>query len=238
MERKVNLEAAVKPILTWDQVGEPKFEGTGFFIKHSENTFLVTARHVAIQGQSWVFDVPRESNFSWEESLFPASIIYEDIARDIAILFCEGFVPKEVLDSESDFPFRNSQVGTMEYARFDMKNRDGIVLNPSHRFGHISRIVVGENPVRDGSLELSFPALKGSSGAPVLLTEPPFSVVGVLLSNAQHELMPIETIEESLPEDGYKATRKYYLRSGIAACRKDLIHCLRRASEHLGHENK
>lgn len=75
------------------------------------------------------------------------------------------------------------------------------------------------------AMELSFPALRGASGAPVMLNEfvtdalmgkDPFGVVGVVLASASYHLLPVQ-IESVLTEDDtlYEEVR-YMLPQAVA----------------------
>jgi hypothetical protein len=65
-------------------------------------------------------------------------------------------------------------------------------------------------------LELSFPALRGASGAPVVDSHPPFEVWGVVTANTAYEIHPAQ-VERIVEEDG-KITEetRFYLPQALA----------------------
>ena len=65
-------------------------------------------------------------------------------------------------------------------------------------------------------LELSFPALKGASGAPVITWKPPFRLWGILSQNVARELHPAQ-VEKVLDEGGNMTEEtRFYLPLGLA----------------------
>jgi hypothetical protein len=64
-------------------------------------------------------------------------------------------------------------------------------------------------------LELSYPALKGASGAPVFF-ETSQRIVGVIVANLERELLPAQVLS-AYREDGSKSEEiSYFLPNGIA----------------------
>jgi hypothetical protein len=83
----------------------------------------------------------------------------------------------------------------------------------------------GLGTIADEAIELSFPALRGASGAPLMINEPMAysllgkqsgGVIGVLIANASYHLAPAQ-IEEVLNADNtsYGETR-FMLPQGLA----------------------
>lgn len=207
-----------------------KLYGTGFFIA-SDGTFM-TARHV--------LDVTLEPG---EEIVIlrqgpvlptdPLGIEYEtrevkildarfSLQFDIAVAQAVEPGEVEVLSIAADDPPINLDVLTMEFGgsapeeRGDPPRRHWN-LNPYHRKGHILRTFRSEYPEREHPvlcLELSFPALFGASGAPILV-EKTGDVVGMIVANVELHLLPahVEKIESA---GGTKEERRYYLPSGKA----------------------
>jgi hypothetical protein len=64
-------------------------------------------------------------------------------------------------------------------------------------------------------IEVSFPVLQGASGAPLMVNEPPFFVIGMITHSVEHQLVPAQTV---IIRDGkdYKEETKYYLSTGRA----------------------
>ena len=93
------------------------------------------------------------------------------------------------------------RIGTVEYSRLTItpianSNSYEVNENISSRIGNLVRI--SNDSIRDfNTLELSYPALKGASGAPVLDMESGdgIKVFGLIISNVDYELMPVQTLE-------------------------------------------
>jgi hypothetical protein len=89
---------------------------------------------------------------------------------------------------------------------------NNITLNPATRIGHMTRRLGpgdGLTALTDEAIELSFPALRGTSGAPVMINEVAINamlgkenlgVIGVVIANAAYHLAPAQ-IEEVLNAD-------------------------------------
>ncbi len=121
----------------------------------------------------------------------------------------------------------NTTLMTYEYGTTRQKGNH-ILLNPATRIGHMTRRLGpgdGLTSLTDEAIELSFPALRGASGAPVMINEPvgyafeqkeSGAVVGVVIANASYHLAPAQ-IEEVLNADntGYGEIR-YMLPQGLA----------------------
>jgi hypothetical protein len=73
------------------------------------------------------------------------------------------------------------------------------------------------------ALELSFPALRGASGAPVMFESTPFiaeelkwGIVGVLVANVAYHAIPAQIISLVGDDDKYIEEQKYMLPQGLA----------------------
>lgn len=65
-------------------------------------------------------------------------------------------------------------------------------------------------------LEVSFPALRGASGAPVFTWTPPYSMFGVLSQNYARELHPAQ-VERIVGDNGeMQEEQRFYLPQGLA----------------------
>jgi hypothetical protein len=103
-----------------------------------------------------------------------------------------------------------------------------ILLNPATRIGHMTRRLGpgdGLGTLAEQAIELSFPALRGASGAPVMINElavysllgkESLGVIGVVIANAASHLAPAQ-IEEVLNADNTAyAETGYMLPQGLA----------------------
>lgn len=86
-----------------------------------------------------------------------------------------------------------------------------LVFNPYFRKGNVICYYESNfpEPVPTQCLNLSFPALKGASGAPVKVEQTGL-VVGMIVGNIEEELLPAQ-IERIFTKDGCIEERKYLL---------------------------
>ena len=215
---------AIFPIVSLDSAGPTySFLGTGFFVR-ADGTFM-TAKHVV--------NVPSAADITLLAVDTRGQIgthIVEDVRLspdyDIGvgrIPTWEGPHPRELSDTE---PALNADLITLEFSQTSshLHPNGSLHLNLifSARKGHVVRQYVTDSlpitPTPTHVLELSFPALKGASGAPVIaeLRHPnPGAVVGLLVANMERHLMPaqVERIED---ETGVTEERRYFLPLGLA----------------------
>ena len=73
-------------------------------------------------------------------------------------------------------------------------------------------------PAGRNALEVSFPAVRGASGAPLLymVDQRGFYLIGVLVSNAQYHLLPAEVTVSLNVANTVADEVKYFLPQGIA----------------------
>jgi len=219
---------AIFPIVALDNAGPTySFLGTGFFVR-ADSTFM-TAKHL--------LDPHTAADITFiavDTRGQPATHAIEDVRfsprYDIAI----GRVPTWNLPfplqlSETE-PALNADLITMEFSQTSSQSQpDGsshLNLIPSARKGHVIRNYMTDSlsitPAPTHVLELSFPALRGASGAPVLaeLRHPqPGAVVGLLIANVEHHLMPAQ-VERIDDHTGVIEERRYFLPLALAiSCR-------------------
>lgn len=114
----------------------------------------------------------------------------------------------------------NRDVITIEHSggfRPDQDEPETSSVAPLLRKGHVVQAQVGLHPsfpsVR--MLELSYPALKGASGSPVL-NESGAEVLGVVVANRERELMPAQILT-AVKEDGTSIEEvRYFLPNALA----------------------
>lgn len=201
------------------------FRGTGFFLQ-PDGTFM-TAKHV-------VDAVPLSSSLAAvdtrAEPPSPGLHLIEDLRLspdyDIAIGRIPSWELPYPLELSETEPALNADLITLEFSQTSVQaGPDGLRhLNLVHsaRKGHVVRGYVTEflriTPVPTHVLELSFPPLRGASGASVVaeLRHPqPGAVVGLLVANVERHLMPaqVERIED---DTGVIEERRYFLPLGLA----------------------
>lgn len=183
---------SIVPIFGLGAEGEIEdFLGTGFFV--GAEGLLMTAEHVV---RAW----PGPLAIALMRDLgrgYNAVVVEQDKAHDLALLRVNDYRPAQVLKLGFESPVHpNIQVLALEYGT-TRKEGKKILLSPATRIGNVTRIV--DMPLLgaagDRALELSFPALLGASGAPVMRADD-YTVWGVIVSNVSYHLLPaqIETV--------------------------------------------
>ncbi|QFT72413.1 trypsin-like peptidase domain-containing protein [Ruegeria sp. THAF33] len=199
-----------------------QFLGTGFAVDLDGGTYCATAEHV-IRGVDEVLLVdlwgPKLHPLDIDSLLFPVTPIVQETYSDLALLDISSFKPRLVFRTDPQFDTSDPILLTYEYSR-SQTGGDIPKFLGSLRSGNCV-CFLREQLEAPRRLELSFPALKGSSGAPVFKKELGKSgqtdlvAVGVITGNAQYELEPIQTYEYRGP-DGEEERTHYYLPAGIA----------------------
>ncbi len=167
------------------------FLGSASFIDSGE--FLLTADHVIRGwGARIGFTVPLDPPWMYE-----AEVVVGNEDLDLALLRADGYRP------EHPFPLAdpgsiicNSFVACHEHGTTESVG-DQLRIGPSNRLGNVTRILDLRHQygtAGDDMLELSFPALRGASGAPVVHWVPPFQLIGVVVANVNHHLLPAQLV--------------------------------------------
>ena len=191
----MNPSEVIVPIFGRDANGKIEaFLGTGFFV--GPDGLLMTADHVVRDWPGGLAIVCMGDL----RTAYEAEIVDSEPAYDLALLRIETYRPTVTLSLGFETPFHpNIQLLTFEYGTTTAAGGK-IILNPATRLGHMTRFKdmpmlgkAGEN-----ALELSFPALRGASGAPVLRADT-YQVWGVIVANVSYHLLPAQ-IESVLDE--------------------------------------
>jgi len=217
---------AIFPIISVGTASPPySFLGTGFFIG-TGGTFM-TAKHVlgdapAPGGGTRLAAVDTRTGCA----IHVIESTWMSPEYDVALGKVVGWPDPQVLELSDCDPTLNTDLITLEFSQTSLRRLpDGdlaLDLVPSCRKGHEVRQNVSANlnltPEPTHVLELSFPALRGASGAPVMaeLRHPqPGAVLGLLIANVERHLLPaqIERIEE---QTGFAEERRYFLPLGLA----------------------
>lgn len=211
-----------------------RFLGTGFFVR-LDGVFL-TAGHVLrdldLEDDEYLAVVPLQIAGD-HVKVFPMRVDSYRNSPDHDIAIGQAAVPEPVhpLELARETPRFNEDVVTCEYSGTipNVCLADGktaMELVPSIRKGHVVRYYRSDWPEQTPAsvLDLSFPALKGASGAPVI-SEWDASVVGMVVANVERHLLPaqVETIHGS---DGIVEHRTYFLPTGHAISWEHLEDCL------------
>ena len=194
----MNPSQFIVPIFAVDEEGNiERFLGTGSFV--GDPPLLLTADHVVRDCR----DVIAVAVFPKLDHLYRASLVVREAASDLALLRVPGYLPPSVLRVLAGQPIHpNQTVVTFEYGPTRTLGRE-IKVSPATRMGNVTRVfdltdlygIAG-----DEALELSFPALRGASGAPVM-TNSDNALLGVIKANISYHLLPAQ-IETVLREDG------------------------------------
>lgn len=187
------------------------FLGTAFFV--GMHGLLATAAHVLGDFTSY-----KIGPMNGDVGLFDAVVVDQDDYRDLALLRVTNYVPKRALWPAFDVPFYpNQPLMTFEYGTTEVIG-ERISLNPATRLGNMTRqfkmleILRGAGEL---AMELSFPALRGASGAPVIKAGSS-SVWGVIVANHSSELLPhqIEKVIDS--KNRVEETTRFMLPQAVA----------------------
>jgi len=218
------------------RIGE-LFIGSAFMVR--DDVFM-TARHV-------IEDAPPPPGqevaavFTWggvEPIIVGVTDIWTGCRRDIAVgrLTRVPFLHGHLSLAPSDLIFFDKDVHSIEYG--DSVNRrevpgEGIFmfLNPSHRKGNIvSSYLADSHPHRvpTDCYNLSYPALKGASGAAVFHADNG-EVVGMIVANHDHVLMPSHL--EPINDRPHTSERVYQLPLAQAITAKHLRDALEEYDE-------
>ncbi len=173
------------------------FLGTGFFIVSRSNPLLVTVNHI-VQGWEWGIGILELPDFTIRE----AELVAQHPEVDLALLRVPEYRPDEPfrISRNSDL-LLNQLVNCYEYSGsrfFEKPGEHGIALSSSCRLGNITRfddLTDQYGEAGEQMLVLSFPALRGASGSPVVSNES-LQVWGIVTANKAYHLLPaqIETV--------------------------------------------
>lgn len=210
---------AIVPILAQPSSGSV-FLGTGFFIDNDGT--LLTARHVLTdygleRREEFQIAMLRRGRETTVER-FQLNGIEVSGRFDIALATAVGVQDVIPLDLASKDAGTNVAVLTEEYSG-TTPTETGLNILPYTRKGNI--ICQRDEFLRPGwsepasVLELSYPALKGSSGAPVLV-EQTGEVVGMILDNVEHHLLPAHVERIVDQKGGVTEEHEYFLPVGLA----------------------
>jgi hypothetical protein len=196
---KIDPSEIVVPIFGIDEssnaiLGKYVFLGTGFFIDNP--SFLVTADHV-VRDWKQSLGITILSN---PERIISAKIVKRDHKTDLALLEVSEYHSENALQlADDDEIIQNQLIYCMEYSTTWAQNKE-IHLSPATRIGNVTRkfdLQDRYGMAGDEMLELSFPALRGASGAPIISGS--FHVWGVIIATAEYHFLPVQ-IESVLDE--------------------------------------
>lgn len=201
------------------------FLGTGIFV--GEKATLVTCNHV-LAGWPGNYGIAIQA----EERLASANVIIREPNTDLALLDVPDYRPPHTVPTEEDENLTlNNLVVCFEYGT-TITAGQAISFSPANRLGNVTRFrnlrdLFGE--AGNQMLELSFPALKGASGAPIMEWRPPFKLWGIVKANVSNELLPVQ-VETVVDEaEQLQEETKFYLPQALAIHVKHIRHLISRA---------
>ena len=189
-----------------------EFLGTGFFV--GEPLRYVTAAH-NVEGRGEHFGVVQIDELG---RIYRASVRHVDSENDIAVLDITSYRPSKWLALPASTNVHlNLPVICFEYGTTVVSGREP-QFGPATRIGNITRVFKQLdilNRSLSAALEVSFPALRGASGAPVF-TSNGFVCVGMMIGNMSYHLM-LAQIETVFDDAGKPIEEvRYMLPQGIA----------------------
>ena len=186
----MNPKDCIVPLLALnDSGGSQAFCGTASFV--IEKNLLLTAEHV-------VRDWDRDFGFVILPDLsciHRAKLIRTDAERDLALLRTTQFQAKNALQlrEPSATIASNETILCFEYGTTIQAGNE-VLLNPATRVGNMTRqldMTATYKTAGKEMLELSFPALKGASGAPVVSNNKR-DLLGMVVANVSYHLLPAQ----------------------------------------------
>jgi hypothetical protein len=171
---------------------------------------------------------------------FALQVIYKDPVHDIAVARAEQWPDLQPLViAPADNLTMNINVLTVEYSatRSGVPRPDGqsaMHITPSFHKGYIVREYATEFGFQGTTscIELSYPALKGASGAPVI-EESSGNVLGMIIRNVEQQLMPAQ-IERTMRTDGTRdEVIRYFMPTAQAIRASHLREALSHAQEYI-----
>lgn len=174
-------------------------------------------------------------------STYKAQLVYQDPKLDISIARVEGWPVDEPFKiAPTNELAMNTGVLTVEYSptrpRGELPDgRPTMPIQANFHKGHVVREYreTFGHQYMASCIDLSYPALKGASGAPVV-RESDGIVLGMIVGNVEQQLLPAQ-IERTESKDGIKdEIVRYFLPSGQALRAAHLREALSRVSDTPG----
>jgi hypothetical protein len=218
-------EYSIVPIIRCsEQLPIKEVLGTGFFVGQKNKPFIVTAKHVFEDNP-----LRKEEKYGYvfkgEKSIQVYSIpkIFGAEGNDVSVFEAAVFPEAVPLAFSKKQPALNDDVLCYEYSgtRIEKTQNSGtkVIFEPLAHKGNIMRYFDSEYPEKHktSSFIVSFPALQGASGAPVLagMDKKSFYVAGMIVANQERHLLPAQVVKI---QDGekYMEETSYFLPLGKA----------------------
>ena len=210
--------SCILPLVAWREESEnvEKFLGTCFF---AGSRIAVTCEHVIRSALGQRIGIVKITGVGKQ---YYVNVIAADANIDVALLEIPGFEPSHRFEFADEGKINgNRPVFTHEYGPTRTINKT-ILLDHATRVGNVTRTFTEPryNKAGEDCHELSFPALQGASGAPVL--DEGFRVLGMIMANVAYHLIPAQ-IETVVGDDNeVLETVEYMLPQGVAVNHKHI----------------
>jgi S1-C subfamily serine protease len=215
MGNRIDPVANIVPLCGVDEAGGfGAFLGSASFIE--EPTLLLTSDHV-IRDWQHGFAVSIRMTMSGEHAVHDAEVVHRDSKRDLALLRVATYNAPTPLKIAKALPSPTVPVVSLDYGTTRQVG-SSTRINPATRVGYITRFINVSDlygPAGEDALELSFPALKGASGSPVL-TQSTFEVLGVIFANVNYHLLPVQIETVADPDNNITEETRFMMPQGIA----------------------
>jgi hypothetical protein len=191
------------------------FLGTGVFVGYPP--LLVTAEHV-VREWSGAYAI-----LTWslrDHRVIQANLLHSRRDIDLAVLEVPDYPLDRGLElAQDDEILQNRLVVCYEYSRTYLSEQSReLNLRQTTRLGNVTSFCDLSDlydKAGEDALELSFAALKGASGAPVLSNDN-LRLWGIVKSNVDYHLLPVQTIILKDNETPVSEETNYMLPQGIA----------------------
>lgn len=200
-----------------------EFEGTAFLVGDGKS--FITARHLLPDAGTLVaarITGPR-GNFM---QIASETLQFDD-DHDLLLGRLDEHPAHPGLGVTADLPASSIDLLTTEFSRTQaLRDRDPaeMRLSPVTRKGHIIQLAENTLFTRRPTqvMELSFPALSGASGAPVI-NPATWNVVGMIVGNVDHQLIPAQVERVEFPKGQPKETIRYVMPGAVAVCGRYIL---------------
>lgn len=229
-----NPDESILAILELRQDGVPeKFLGTGFVV--APLGVFVTARHVftdrPADSKNVVVVAIIDAHDNTCRDFRPINNVRLSSTTDLAIAELQSLEGLRLLSLNRGQAPTNVDVLTSDHSLTDIttdeQGKRVVRFFPGTLKGNIVRHYVSDYPKTRGMrcFDTSFPALRGASGAPVMV-QPRFDVVGMLVGNVGRHLLPAQVLKGYDNSGSVIEEVRYYLPFGQALEADEVIEAL------------
>ncbi|MBN2002241.1 MAG: trypsin-like peptidase domain-containing protein [Anaerolineae bacterium] len=216
----MNPSETIVPIFGVDKASDENiFLGTGALI--GKPSLVVTAEHVVRgwDGPFGIVKLPVETRHPMR-----ANLVIKNRDVDLALLEVPDYLPERTLELAQDNEITtNKIVFCLEYST--TRSRAGVIhISPATRMGNVTRLVdlrERYGQAGESALELSFPALRGASGAPII-SSTNGRVWGIVIANVSYHLLPSQIITVLDEKNQILEETQFLLPQGLAVHVKHL----------------